>query len=307
MAWIVGGTFRMGSNDFYPEEAPVNLATVRGFWMDRRPVTNARFRRFVEATGYVTVAERRMDPAGLRGGRLPALRGFSRPTSRWSCATGEAWIPGACWRRPRGPGTPTAGLERHPVVHVAWEDVAAYARWASMQVPTEAEWEFAARGGLDGRAYAWGDELSPGGRTLGNVWQSDFPAGSPAAAGWTRTTPVGTYPPNGYGVYDMIGNVWEWTADRWREHRTLPDPCAAPAPSACAGEASTAGGTPDGGVPCRVLKGGSYLCASAGCAHYRPAARVPQREDVAAGHVGFRCILRVPAEAGEDGPAQPPR
>jgi sulfatase modifying factor 1 len=267
MAWVPGGTFRMGAEGFHPEEAPVHPATVRGFWMDRHPVTNAAFARFVEATGYLTLAERGVDPASSAGIlaelRVPGSMVFRPP--RHPLELGDrfawwAWVPGASWRHPAGPGGGLDGLGRHPVVHVAWDDAAAYARWAGKEIATEAEWEFAARGGLDGRAYAWGDELSPGGRIMANTWQGGFPPGNLSAGGCT--TPVGSYPPNGYGLYDLIGNVWEWTADWWGGHERADSPCRAAAPRPRGDRAASCEpGHPRLHLPRKVLKGGSYLCA----------------------------------------------
>ncbi|HEX6749547.1 MAG TPA: formylglycine-generating enzyme family protein [Longimicrobium sp.] len=312
MVWIPGGSFRMGSNDFYPEEAPVHRVVVRGFWIDRHPVTNARFNRFVAATGYLTVAERTPDPADYPGALperlVPGSLVFLPPPDRAELRNPVdwwTWVPGASWQRPAGPGSSLSGLERHPVVHLAWEDVAAYARWARKEIPTEAEWEFAARGGLDGRAYAWGDELAPGGRAMANVWRDGFASARAAGRRWERTSPVGAFPPNGYGLYDVIGNVWEWTADWWRWHAGAKGPCCTGVvPSGADRKASVDLDTPDLRFPRKVLKGGSYLCAPDYCARYRPAARIPQRVGTATGHVGFRCVVRVPAERGGAAPPQ---
>jgi sulfatase modifying factor 1 len=314
MEWVPGGTFRMGADGFFPEEAPVHPVAVAGFWMDRHPVTNAAFARFVEATGYVTLAERALDPADFPGiaellvpgsvvFRTPRHGGEPRDPS-----AGAAYVPGACWRHPLGPGSTLDGLAEHPVVHVAWDDADIYAAWAGKQIPTEAEWEFAARGGLDGRAYAWGDELSPGGRMMANTGRGERPRPGRRGAGWTRTTPVGSFPPNGYGLYDLIGNVWEWTADAWGAH--LPAKCPrclfrAGTYTPAGGEASLDPGVPRIRIPRKVLKGGSYLCTPRDCARYRPAARIPQQVDTSAGDQGFRCIVRVPAGEGDAGGSGP--
>jgi sulfatase modifying factor 1 len=314
MEWVPGGTFRMGADGFFPEEGPVRPATVAGFWMDRYPVTNAAFARFVAATGYVTVAERALDPAdfpGIAGLLVPGSVVFRAPRYWMELHDhGGAYVPGACWRHPLGPGSTLDGIAHHPVVHVAWDDAEVYAAWAGKEIPSEAEWEFAARGGLDGRAYAWGDELSPGGRMMANTGQGEPPHPGLGRGGGTRTTPVGSFPPNGYGLYDLIGNVWEWTADAWG---TPPAPncsrctfCAGTYAPAGAREASLDARVPQVRIPRKVLKGGSYLCAPRYCARYRPAARIPQQVDTSTGDQGFRCVVRVPpggGAAGGTGPA----
>ena len=220
MAWIPGGTFTMGCEDFYPEEAPVHEAEVEGFWIDEHPVTVAEFRRFAKATGHVTVAERTPDPSQLPGADpallVPGSLVFNKtagPVDLHDVSNWWTYTPGAYWRRPEGPGSKIGGRERHPVVHVAHEDAVAYAEWAGKSLPTEAEWERAARGGLEGKVYAWGDEDAPGGQPLANTWQGEFPWQSLKPKREQRTSLVGRYPPNGYGLYDVTGNVWEWTAD----------------------------------------------------------------------------------------------
>src|SRR6476661_7005464 len=220
MQWIPGGTFLMGSDVHYPEEAPAHRVAVGGFWIDTRAVTNKEFGRFVGATGYVTVAERAPDPADYPDAD-PALLNpsssvFVKPPHRVDLGNPYNWwtyIEGAQWRHPQGPNSSIQRLADHPVVHVAWADVEAYAEWAGKELPTEAEWEFAARGGLDGAPYAWGDELTPGGRPVANTWQGEFPWQNEKLDGYEGTSPVGVFPPNGYGLYDMCGNVWEWTSD----------------------------------------------------------------------------------------------
>ena len=220
MIWIPGGTFRMGSDKHYPEEAPAHRVTVDGFWMDRYPVTNRQFREFVRATRHVTVAEITPDPKDYPG-MLPHMiyagsLMFSPPAHPVSLRDFSQWwtfAKGADWRHPYGPGSNIRGLDDHPVVHVAFSDALAYAKWAGKDLPTEAEWEFAARGGLEDAEFAWGDEFTPAGRHMANTWQGEFPRQNTNADGFERTSPVTAFPPNGYGLHDMIGNVWEWTAD----------------------------------------------------------------------------------------------
>jgi formylglycine-generating enzyme len=302
MVWIAGGTFQMGSDRHYVEEAPVHRVSVDGFWIDRTPVTNREFGRFVEATGYRTFAEIAPAPEDYPGARPEMLKAgslvFTPPKHDVDLADWSQWWTfkfGACWRRPYGPRSSVGGLDDHPVVHVAYRDAEAYARWAGKALPTEAEWEFAARGGLDGAEFAWGDEFVPGNRHMANTWQGAFPRENLASDGWRRTSPVGAFPPNGYGVYDMIGNVWEWTSD-WYSARHQADPdkaCCIP---------KNPRGAPEGESydPCqpgiriarKVLKGGSFLCAPNYCRRYRPAARHAQPIDTSTCHVGFRCIAR---------------
>src|SRR3954453_22721897 len=217
MRWVPEGDFLMGSEEFYPEERPVHRVGVDGFWMDEGPVTAAEFRRFVRGTRYVTVAERPLDPEHypdadptlLRPGSL-VFRPSRGPVDLNDNRIWWEYVPDASWKRPAGPGSTINGRDRHPVVHVAYEDVEAYATWAGKQIPTEAEWEFAARGGLDGALFPWGDEHAPNGRAMANTWQGEFPWQNLALDGYDGTSPVGTFPPNGYGLYDMTGNVWEW-------------------------------------------------------------------------------------------------
>ena len=286
MAWVPAGTFLMGAEDFYPEEAPVRAATVEGFWMDAHPVTVREYRRFVKATGYVTLAERPLDPADYPDADPQLLVPGSivfRPTSGPVDLASRAWwhyVPGACWHRPDGPGSDTYTRGRHPVTQVAHEDAAAYAAWAGKALPTEAEWERAARGGLEGRRFAWGDEETPGGRWLTNVWQGEFPWQNTAADGHLGTSPVGSFPANGYGLHDMTGNVWEWTCDVFTHPRATGAPCCAP-PAAAPGR-----------FPSHVIKGGSHLCAPNYCLRYRPAARQAEEIDTSTTHLGFRCVVR---------------
>ena len=285
MIWVPGGEFTMGSDRHYPEEAPTHRVSVAGFHIDPHPVTNDEFARFVADTGHVSVAEAFAEPASAV---------FTPPPHRVSLTDAYQWwslVPGADWRHPLGPNSSLAGLGDHPVVHVAWEDVTAYAAWAGKELPTETEWEFAARGGLEGAEYAWGAELTPGGTHMANVWQGDFPHANDLEDGYQWTSPVGSFPPNGYGLVDMIGNVWEWTGDWWAERSRL----ARRAASCCGGtqQMSVDPQLPIAErIPRKVMKGGSYLCAPNYCRRYRPAARLPQAVDTSTCHLGFRCVVR---------------
>lgn len=305
MRLIPGGTFAMGSERFYPEEAPVRQVRVNEFLIDEVPVTNAAFAAFVQSTGYVTLAERKPDPAAFPPGSWEhvAVAGsivfddsLLSSKSRHGANPGQWWFfrPGADWRRPMGPGSSIDGLLDHPVVHVAHEDAEAYAHWAGKSLPTEAEWECAARGGLEGAEYAWGNELAPHGAMLANYWQGAFPYENLMLDGWARTSPVRSFPPNGYGLYDTIGNVWEWTSDWWALpiHGKQPGSCCVPLNPK--GGAESGSYEPGVGVliPRKVIKGGSHLCAANYCQRYRPAARHPQAIDSSTSHIGFRCVVR---------------
>jgi sulfatase modifying factor 1 len=299
MAWIPGRRFLMGSDHHYPEEAPAHPVTVDGFWIDRHPVTNAQFARFIGASGHRTVAEQPPDPADYPGARaellVPASMVFCAPTHRVDLGNHYNWwryVPGADWRHPQGPASSITKKPDHPVVQVAWADVAAYAAWAGKALPTEAEWELACRGGLEGATFAWGEELTPGGRWMANTWQGQFPTQNLALDGYTGTAPVGRYPANGYGLYDMIGNIWEWTADWYQPHRQLGHGCCGPVnPHGGARHHSIDPNDP-AAIARRVSKGGSHLCAPNYCRRYRPAARMAQPVDTATSHLGFRCIIR---------------
>jgi len=304
MAWIPGGMFRMGSDRHYPEERPVHRVLVDSFWMDRHLITNEDFSRFVEATKYVTFAERLPDPADYPGALPEMLYAGSMvftkppgPVDRSQIGNWWSYMKGADWRHPYGPDSSLAGRERHPVVHVANCDAEAYAAWAGKELPTEAEWEFAARGGLDGASYAWGEEFIPGGRLMANTWQGEFPWQNRVEDGYEGTSPVGKFPENGYGLYDMIGNVWEWTTDWYRpghEGDAAKACCVPRNPRGAAMETSYDPRQPEIGIPRKVLKGGSHLCAPNYCRRYRPAARFPEPVDTSTCHVGFRCIIRSP-------------
>jgi formylglycine-generating enzyme required for sulfatase activity len=311
MAWVPGGTFKMGSElTGYPEEGPVQTVSIDGFWMDTCQVTVEAFRTFVLDTGYQTVAMRPLDPATYTGvdtkrlvpgslvfqkarGPVDLPRALKQPTLPW-----WQYVAGADWRHPEGPGSHVGGRAEHPVVHVAWEDVCAYAEWSGKSIPTEAEWEFAARGGLDGAIYTWGDEPNPDGQVMANTWQGEFPWQNLVLDGYEGTSPVGSFPSNGYGLYDMAGNVWEWTTDYYTTRHALPEStehtcCTPRSPRVDSPEGSYDVSNPRAArIPRRVIKGGSHLCAPNYCLRYRPAARQPQMEDSSMSHIGFRCIVR---------------
>lgn len=295
MIAIPGGALRMGSTEFYPEEGPVHERGVAPFELDRHPVTNGEFRAFAEATGYVTVAERELDPADFPGADptdlVPGALVFTAtdgPVDLRDWRQWWRWQPGARWSEPFGPGSSVDERQRHPVVHVSFEDATAYAEWAGKRLPTEAEWEWAARGGLTGARFAWGNEQNPGGEVLANTWQGAFPYRNTGAAGWVGTAPVGTFPPNGYGLLDMIGNTWEWTSDYYEPRHSAPGSVPVDAGQR-ANLLAARSAEPGSRIPRRVLKGGSHLCAPEYCLRYRPAARSAQAEDTAMTHIGFRC------------------
>ena len=289
---LPGGMFRMGSARFYPDESPVHTVTVAGFAVEQHPVANAQFAEFVTATGYTTVAERPLDPElypgvapdDLAPGAL-VFRPTAGPVDLRDWRQWWDWVPGASWRQPSGPGSSIVDRPDHPVVQVAHPDAAAYARWAGRRLPTEAEWEYAARGDNDA-TYAWGDDVTPGGQLMANTWQGRFPYRNDGALGWIGTSPVGAFPPNGFGLADMIGNVWEWTATVYSAHHRPGE--VPPAPRGCCPPARG----PDPAVT-QTLKGGSHLCAPEYCHRYRPAARSPQSQDSATTHIGFRCAASV--------------
>ncbi len=284
MVWIEGGSFTKGAADFYPEEGPPQEMEVDGFWIDRYEVTNARFGEFVKATGYVTVAERRphpndfpdIDPALLQPGSVI----FVMPTDSAGKLT-QWWrfVPGAYWREPAGPGSSIEGRDDHPVVHITYQDGRAFADWLGHDLPTEAQWEYAARGGLDKAYFAWGNEYLVDGKHQANTWQGVFPVMNDNEDNFLATAPTGCFPANGYGLYDMIGNVWEWVDDWYYPVNSQQAP------------AGTTGHDPrQPGVPVKVIKGGSYLCAENYCRRYRPAAKHPQETTLGAAHIGFRTV-----------------
>ena len=297
--FIPAGTFAMGADDQRPEERWTHSVAIDGFWIDRYEVTNAQFAAFVAATGYVTLAERGLDPAthpAMPAELLaPGSIVFIPPTdlSRGGDIT-QWWqyVGGANWRQPEGPGSSIEGRENHPVVHVAYEDALAYARWRGRDLPTEAQWEYAARGGLVGQDFAWGSEYQPGGRLKANAWQGIFPVMNTGEDGYIGTAPAGCFEANRYGLYDMIGNVWEWTSDWYRDGHGRDDAVNPAGP-----DIREIGFAP-GQSPRKVIKGGSHLCAPNFCARYRPAARQPQEIDLGAGHLGFRTVLNAPGPAG---------
>ena len=307
MVTIPAGESPMGSDRFYPEERPRHTARVAAFRIDAHPVTNDLFAEFVAATGWVTVAERPLDPDDYPGADPDLLHPggvvFRPPPgpvplddpSRW-----WAYVPGASWRAPHGPGSSIDGLGDHPVVQVAFEDAEAYAAWRGARLPTEAEWERAARGGIDAE-YSWGDDPYPDDRQMANTWQGRFPWEDLGLDGHRGTSPVGSFPPNGYGLFDMAGNVWEWTIDWWSEHRPA-DGGSSPSDDGsnladggrpCCGSGAVESAAPGERYGRRVIKGGSHLCAPSYCHRFRPAARQPEAIDTSTCHVGFRCVLDV--------------
>jgi sulfatase modifying factor 1 len=283
---IPAQTAILGSDAHYAEEGPTREVTVADFWMQSHQVTNAEFAEFVDATGHLTVAELPCDPEDFPGAPPEHLQPGSmvfhrtpgpvdlRHLNQW-----WTWTPGACWNHPRGPKSSLRNREDHPVVHVAFEDAAAYADWAGLELPTESQWEVAARGGLAAATYVWGDEPEQPGQRLANYWHGEFPY--LPDTGYGQATPVGTFPANGYGLHDMAGNVWEWTADWWGASRAVESCCAAE---------SYDPAQPQFEIGRKVIKGGSFLCADSYCLRYRPAARRPQPVDTGMSHIGFRCI-----------------
>ena len=294
MVLIHGRATTMGSDRFYPEERPVHTVTVDDFWIDAHLVTNRDFAGFVAETGYVTIAERPLDPADYPGALPELLRPgglvFSPTEHRVPLDDFTQWwayVPGASWRTPQGPGSDVAGLDDHPVVQVGYEDAAAYAEWRGARLPSEVEWEFAARGGLESAAFCWDDDIDPDATPAANTWQGEFPWQNLALDGYEGTSPIGAFPANGYGLFDMAGNVWEWTSDWWHGHHSSTNSCCGPSANRGTAADSAAPGERHGR---KVIKGGSHLCAPNYCLRFRPAARQPEAIDTATCHIGFRCV-----------------
>ncbi|GAA1131026.1 formylglycine-generating enzyme family protein [Arthrobacter flavus] len=297
MHFINGGSFTMGSDVHYPEEAPARRVQINGFRVMVGPVTNAQFAAFVRDTGHRTVAERPLrpedyptaPPENLVPGSLVFV-GTAGPVDLRHLSQWWRWTPGACWRRPEGPGSRLANRADHPVVHVAYEDAEAYASWAGLTLPTEAQWEYAARGGIESATFTWGAEPEADSEALANYWHGDFPWR--AERGYGATSPIGSFPANGYGLYDMAGNVWEWTKDWYVKNRwsDVHGCCVPLDPRGGTMADSVDRRQPQFAVPRKVVKGGSYLCADSYCLRYRPSARRPQMVDTGMSHIGFRCV-----------------
>jgi sulfatase modifying factor 1 len=303
MVWIPGGEFTMGSAAEKPNERPAHRVKVDEFWMDEHVVTNEEFEQFVKATAYRTTAERKPEWAELKKQLPPGtpkpdesvlvagLMVFtpsSGPVDLAEMQNFWRWTPGASWRHPEGPGSDLKGREKHPVVQVSWDDAAAYAKWAGKRLPTEAEWEFASRGGLEQKRYAWGDEFKPGGKFMANVWDGAFPYKNTAEDDFVRTAPVKSFPPNAYGLYDMAGNVWQWCSD-WYRPDTFAQRKGEPVCSNPAGPLKSWSPNHPWQEE-RVTKGGSFLCHVSYCESYRPSARRGTPSDTGMSHIGFRCV-----------------
>ena len=300
MVWIPSGRFRRGNDQGAMDEQPVRELTVDGFWIDRTEVTNEQFAEFVKATGYVTLAERMPDAAQYPGvpreKLVPGAAVFRSPKEQPERSDFLSWweyVPGASWRHPEGPETGWTGREKHPVVQVCWFDAQQYAEWAGKRLPAEAEWEYAARGGLDGNEFVWGSEMLPGGHWQANIWQGDFPMVNRSEDGFLTTAPVGSFPPNRFGLHDMAGNVWEWCADWYRSDYYEQSPAQNPHGP------DTSVDPDEPGVMKRVQRGGSFLCNDSYCGGYRPSARMKASPDTALGHSGFRCALTAAGPVGE--------
>jgi sulfatase modifying factor 1 len=302
MVWIRGGEFTMGSDDGLADERPPHRVRVSGFFLDATEVTNAQFRAFVEATGHVTTAERAPTAEEILAQSPPG----TPPPAKELLVAGSLvfdprmengwwwkWQPGASWRKPDGVHELTPEMDAHPVVQVSWDDAVAYAKWAGKRLPTEAEWEYAARGGLDAQRYAWGAEKHPGGAQMANIWQGEFPGTNTNADGFGRTAPVRSFAPNGYGLFDMAGNVWEWVADWYRPDTYAKRPAGALDPRGPSSSLDPS--EPES--PKRVTRGGSFLCSDTYCIGYRPSARMKSSPDTGLFHTGFRCALSPPPPA----------
>ncbi|MFT4022341.1 MAG: SUMF1/EgtB/PvdO family nonheme iron enzyme [Flavihumibacter sp.] len=309
MAWIPGGQFTMGSDDpmAWEEEKPAHKVKVRGFWMDVTEVTNAVFARFAEATLYVTDAEKAPsleevmaqvppgtpppDPKDMVAGGL-VFQPTTGPVNTDDITQWWRWQPGADWRHPEGPGSTITGREQHPVVMISWNDAQAYCKWAGKRLPTEAEWEFAARGSLEGKNFVWGNEAPTDDKVYANTWQGHFPDKNTKKDGFDRTAPVKSFAANGYGLYDMAGNVWEWCNDWYDKllYQTYEEDAVSdnpPGPAASRDPAMPY-------TPLRVQKGGSFLCHDSYCQRYRPSARQASSPESGMSHVGFRCVKDAP-------------
>ena len=298
MVWIPGGRFFMGTDDRrFADTRPVHEVELDGFWMDATEITNAQFARFVRETGYVTIAERRPDPEDFPTASPRELVPFSPVFTPLPPGTplhpqmnGWRLVAGACWRAPEGPGSSIEGRANHPVVHVCWLDAVAYAKWADKRLPTEAEWEYAARGGLDRKRYVWGEEECPGGKWQANIWQGHFPYRNTGEDGFVGTAPVASFPANGYGLYDMAGNVWEWCADWYRPDYYQNSPRKnPPGPENCYDPKEP-------GAHTRVQRGGSFLCSEGFCVRYLPGSRGKGEVKSAGPHIGFRCVRSIRPE-----------
>jgi formylglycine-generating enzyme required for sulfatase activity len=300
MVWIPGGDFYMGTEEMdfqgrpFADAMPVHRIYVDGFWMDTTEVTNEQFADFVKATSYITVAETEPDPKDFPDipvdevPKEPFSAVFKKPTDpKVNLNDFRAWwdvSTGACWKHPEGRGSDLKGREKHPVVHICWHDAVAYCQWAKKRLPTEAEWEFAARGGLDRKKYPWGDEMKPEGKWIANVWQGDFPLENTREDGFLATAPVGSYPPNGYGLHDMAGNVWEWCSDFYLAHYYDHSPPRNPTGPKLGFDIQ------DPREQKRVQRGGSFLCSPSYCERYIVGTRHPGEPKSAANHLGFRCV-----------------
>jgi formylglycine-generating enzyme len=315
MVWIPAGTFTMGSQQPGSKlnERPTHKVTLDGFWIDQHDVTNAQFKKFVDATGYKTTAEIPVNwellkkqlppgtpkppPENLEPGSM-VFAPTTKPVDLKEMGNWWHWVKGASWQHPEGPGSDLKGRETHPVVQVSWDDAVAYAKWAGKTLPTEAQWEYAARGGLDQNRFAWGNEFQPAGKFMANTWTGDFPYKNTSEDGFVGTSPVKSFPPNGYGLYDMGGNVWNWVSDWYRPdahaRQLLNGTCENPTGPASSFSINHPEQTSE-----RVTKGGSFLCHASYCESYRPSARRGTPTDTGMSHIGFRCVKSAPQRTAE--------